>query len=435
MANPIVEEIEKIGQTFEEFKKVNDTRLAELEKGNAGRAKELDVQLDKMSRAMDKAQSVIKELLDEKEKQQSRIELLEAWADRPKGTPEERKEAAYADAFFKAMRGGFQDVAYNNELKGLALQMQKDVSIGTNAAGGFALPKLIGSEVEKLILKFSEILQNVKMIQVGTSDYQELVSYQGGSLSGWISETGSRTATNTPQLRSQKPTWGELYAYPASTEWALQDMQFDVASWLTENIAEQFSVDLATAVFNGNGSSKPTGMTNTAPVSTDDYASPMRSAVAFEYHAVGSEVAAQSSPVTSWKADCLIGLVYLLRPGYRPNAKFAMNTLTQAYVRKLKDTTNQYLWQPSLQVGQPDRLLGYPVFTWEDLGNPTTASALPVAFGDFRKAYLMTYRTELMMTVDNNITTPGQVKFFVRRRYGGFPLNNDSVKFLKVSAS
>jgi len=79
-------------------------------------------------------------------------------------------------------------------------------------------------------------------------------------------------------------------------------------------------------------------------------------------------------------------------------------------------------------------LMGFPIGTWEDLGSATSANALPVAFGDFKRAYLMTYRNELAIDSEG-ITTPGYVKFWVRRRYGGIPKNNDAVKFLKVSAS
>jgi len=431
VANPIIEELEKIGNVVGEYQKSNDERLKAFEKGNDGRAKELDVKLARMDEALDKAQAKIKALEAEEAQKQARIEMLEALSERPKGTAEERNRAEYNVKFNEAFRKGFQDMAANTALKEL---MQKDVSLATTA-GGFALPKDIGMQVEKLILKFSDIVNAVKLIQVGTSDYQELVSYNQGGFSGWVAETGSRSATTTPTLRSQKPTWGELYAYPQVTEWSLQDIQFDVNQWLVENIAEQFAVDLATAVFNGNGSSKPTGMTNSAPTAADDYASPMRAAAVYEYHFVAAESAAQSSPITAWKGDALIGLQYLLRPGYRQNAQFAMNSITQAYVRKLKTTTNEYIWQPSFQAGQPDMLLGKPILTWEDLGNPTTANALPVAYGDFRRAYLMTYRTELMTNIDNGITTPGYIKFYVRRRYGGMVLNNDAVKFLKVSAS
>ena len=420
MANPILEAVDQIGSTVSEYQKTNDERLEALSKGLDGRARELEQKLIKMDEGLDNAITAKKAAEAELEKQRSRIEMLEALAERPRGTPEEVARKEYADTFFKGLREGFQNQDVNTKLRTLA---QKDVTLASNAGGGFALPKEIGATVDALLLKQSEIVANVKNIRVGTSDYQELVSIHGGT-SGWVSETGTRSATGTPNLRSQKPTWGELYAYPQVSEWSIQDIQFNVAEWLTNDVSEGMAQALSTAIWNGNGSSKPTGMTNTAPVLTDDYASPLRAAAAYEYIVVGS------SP-QALKSDDIINLVYQLNPRYRSMAKFAMNTVTQGHVRKMKDTNGQYLWQPSLQAGQPDRLLGYEVFTWEDMGNPTTGNAFPVAFGDFSRAYLLTSRTELMIQSES-ITNPGYVRFYVRRRYGGIPLNNDAVKFIKI---
>lgn len=127
-----------------------------------------------------------------------------------------------------------------------------------------------------------------------------------------------------------------------------------------------------------------------------------------------------------------MNLVYKVRPPYRNGAKFAMNSVTQGAVRRLKSTYGVYYWEPSLQLGQPDRLVGYPVFTWEEMGNPTTVNAYPIAFGNWQRAYLLVNRVELMITQDQ-VTNPGYLRFYLRRRYGGMPLNNDAVKFLKVA--
>ena len=431
--NPILEEIKTIGEATVEFQKVNDARIAELEKGNLAREKELDAKLVKIERELSTAIESKKNLERAAEAAQVRIELLEALSERPKGTPEEQVKQVYSNAFLAALRKGFKNPTLNDQLEKAAEEykkVDKDVTIGSTIGGGFGLPKEIGMAIETLILKFSDIAANVKSLQVGTSDYQELVSIHG-STAAWLSETGDRTSgtTGTPNLRNVKPTWGELCAYPKISEWALQDLQFDAAAWMRDDVAQDFAVLLSTAIWNGNGSSKPTGMTASAPTNVDDYASPMRAGAVFEFHAVGVSA---YSPVTSWKGDALIDLQYLLRPGYRTNAKWAMNTNAQGYVRKLKDTTGQYLWQPSLQAGQPDLLLGRPVMTWEDMGAPQTLNALPVAYGDFSRGYLLTNRTELLMN-NENITQPGYVKFYVRRRYGGMPLNNDAIKFLKVS--
>jgi HK97 family phage major capsid protein len=96
----------------------------------------------------------------------------------------------------------------------------------------------------------------------------------------------------------------------------------------------------------------------------------------------------------------------------------------------LKDTTNQYLWQPSLQAGQPDMLLGKPISVWEQMPDPNGGNH-PVAFGDLKQAYLLTRRTGLRVTRDA-VTNVGYVRFYVRQRLGGIVLNNDALKVLKL---
>jgi HK97 family phage major capsid protein len=233
-------------------------------------------------------------------------------------------------------------------------------------------------------------------------------------------------------LRERAPTWGELYAFPKASNWSMKDLFFSVETWLVDNIAEGFSVGLATAVWNGDGSGKPTGFTNTAPATNDDYASPERNHAAYEYIPITSP----SSPFTTTglNADTVIDLVYQLNPRYRGNARFAANTLTQGHMRKFKDTDGQYLWQPSLQMGQPDRLLGYEVFTWENMGNPKTSTSLALAFGDFNKAYTLATRSEMEILRDP-YTTKGYTAFYVSRRFGGIVTNNNAVKFAKVAIS
>jgi HK97 family phage major capsid protein len=110
-----------------------------------------------------------------------------------------------------------------------------------------------------------------------------------------------------------------------------------------------------------------------------------------------------------------------------------MNSNTTAEVRKLKDTTGQYLWQPGLQLGQPDRLLGYGTSTWEQMSD-MTANQFPIAFGNWSRAYVLANRVGLRVTRDN-VTNPGFVRFYVRRREGGILLNNDALKVIKFAVS
>jgi len=308
----------------------------------------------------------------------------------------------------------------------------KDVTIGSNAGGGFAVPEEVATMIDNIMLKTSPITQYVKNVRAGTSDYKELVSVNDAGYA-WASETTDRSSnTTTPELRERTPTWGELYAHPRTTNWALQDAFFNVQSWLTESVAEAHSVGLSVAIWNGNGSSKPTGFIDTAPAATADgnEVSPQRDHAAFEY----VPITASSSPFTTdgFDTDDVIDLVYSLNPRLRGGARFSANTTTQGHLRKLKTSNGDYLWQPSLQAGQPDRLIGYELFTWEEMGDPTVANAYPMAFGDFNKAYTLVTRAELNVLVDP-YTTKGYVAYLVDRRYGGIVTNNSAVKLLKVA--
>lgn len=355
---------------------------------------------------------------------QDRVEEIESKRGTPgrvgNSDPESRE---HKKLFFDWLRKP-GDTGRKNKLAEFEMHA-KSVNLGSSADGAFAVPEEIGRDIEKLEIKLSPVRNLVKVVRVGSGDYKDLVNI-GGAGSGWVGETTSRTETNTPQLRERAPTFGEIYAYPQVTEWAMDDIFFNVQDWLTEEVAEQFAYQEGVAVLTGNGSNKPTGMFNTAPVTTADDASPKRDAAAYQYLLSGD-----NSPA-GLDGDALIDLVYAVNAKYRAGASWVMNSSTAGAVRKLKDpSTGLYLWQPALAAGQPDALLGYPVSIWEQMPD-IGGGNLPIGFGNFRRGYLLCDRTEVRITVDNNITTPGKIKFFVRRREGGCVLNNDAVKFLKL---
>lgn len=404
----------------DEYKKTNDARLEALTKGRDSLAAELEQKLAKINSVLEENSKKQKDILTEAEIQRERIEELESRKSSPGKTAEEKAKDEYKSALFDWLRHKGNSPMLEQKLHDF---MRKDVTIASSAGGGYAVPEEISRDIGHLVQKFSPVRADVKVVTVGTSDYKELIDING-TTAGWVGESDSRTATNTPQLREVAPTHGELYAYPQASEWSLDDMFFNVEQWLTESVARAFSIALATAVVSGNGSNKPTGMLNTTPVTTADDATVKRAAAAYQYILGGD-----NSPPTI-DADTLIDLMYTLNSSYRANAKWIMNSVSVGQTRKLKDTTNQYLWQPSLQAGQPDLLLGKPISVWEQLSDPV-GGAFPVAFGDLKQGYLLTERTGLRITRDN-VTNVGYVRFYVRQRVGGIVLNNDAVKWLKL---
>jgi HK97 family phage major capsid protein len=431
MSNPILDKIDEFGSAVEAMRKANDKSLEELKSGNDARAKELEIQADRANKKVDEALKVINTLTRENEAQKTRVELLEALADRPRGTPTEQVQQKYAQSWVKFMRGGMKDSNLETEVKGLYNQMVEmkvdSVLSQTALNGGNAVPKIISDTIEKLELAQSDILREVNLVTTSSPDYNELVTVAGAN-GGWSTETGSRSQSNAPNLRKVTITHGELYAFPRASNWSLNDLAFDVVGWLTQDAADTFAVAISTAIYNGNGTSKPTGMTNTAPTNGDDYASPARAAAVYEYVATGS------SPVTTAPTfDALIDLQATLRRPYQANAKWTMNSATMGKLRKLKTTTNEYLWQPSTQLGMPDMLLGKPVFIWEDMP-AYAANALPIAYGDFRRGYTYANIGGMSMIRDE-VTVPGFTNFLLAQRAGGIPRNSNAVKFLKQVAS
>jgi HK97 family phage major capsid protein len=421
----IKEAITKQAETFEEFKKTNDARLQAVASGNDARAKELDENLGRMNKDLADLSAFIKRSETELQLNRERLEELEAKASSPGKTASHKRQDEHKQAFIAWIRNKGQSPMDEARLYDVQRKMveAKDVTIGTGSAGGFAVPEEIAREIERLEKKFSPVRDLVKVVQVGTSDYKELVNIRG-TTAGWVGETGTRTATATSAFREATPTHGELYAYPQCSEWSLDDIFFNVEAWLAEEIAQQFAIEEGDAVIRGNGTSKPTGMINSAPTATDDFGSPLRAAAVYQF------VASAASP-DAILPDALLTLVYKLNSMHRANAVFAMNSNTMAAVRKLKDTTNQYLWQPMYMAGQPETLLGYRVAAWEQMDD-VGANTHPVAFGDFRRGYVLADRIGLRITRDN-VTNIGFVRFYVRRREGGIVLNNNAIKFLKTT--
>lgn len=419
--------IDQTATAFEEFKKTNDARLAALKVGDDSRAKELDVKLGKIEVDIKAATELKAAIEREQAFLRERIEELEAKGKSPGKTGSEKLQDEYKTAFCNWVRSRGQSPA--DEQKMMDLQRKaaaefKDVTIGTGSAGGFGVPEEISRMIEKHELLFSPVRNDVKVVRAGTSDYKELLSINGAT-SGWVGESGSRTATTTPTLREIVPTNGELYAYPQASEWSLDDVFFDVEQWLADSVADSFAVAEATAVVSGNGTNQPTGMLNSAPTAVSDAAG-SRAAAVYEF-------IANIDAGLALLPDRLIDTQYKLNSAHQSNAIWAMNSTTAGVVRKLKDTTNQYLWQPSLIVGQPDTILGKRVSIWEQMA-VIANNAHPIAYGDFKRGYVLVDRVGLRITRDN-VTNIGFVKFYVRRREGGIVLNNNAIKFIKTTTT
>jgi HK97 family phage major capsid protein len=127
-------------------------------------------------------------------------------------------------------------------------------------------------------------------------------------------------------------------------------------------------------------------------------------------------------------------MISALKQKYRPNARWLGNRGTVGKVRKFVDANGLPLWQPSLQLGQPATLLGYPV-TEDDNFADVGANAYPLAFGDFKKAYTVAEKAGLVVNLRDPYTNKPYVMFYMVQRVGGGITNFEAFKVLKVATS
>lgn len=405
--------VDSIQKGFSDFKSINDERLAKLEKGGAAgdfEAKLAAVQAD-IGKALD-----LKKDLERLESKQNLQGLMGSTGDSKGMTPEQK---AYKQAFFaNFVRKGRED--------GLKELQVKATSVGTPADGGYALPEDIDRVIEKLARDVSPMRAVANVVTVGTSDYKKLVNVNGIA-SGWVGETAARPATGTSQLAEVVPTMGTLYANPQVTQDALDDLFYNVEADITTQLVEEFAVAEGAAFITGNGTNKPTGFLAGPTAATADSS---RAFATLEHIATG--VAGDFA--ASNKADVLFSAVGALKAAYRNGSLWMMNKGVMFEVLRLKDTTGQYLWQPSIQdSGLAIRLLGFSVTEAEDMP-AKAANSLSIAFGNFKRGYTIVDRIGMRMLRDPYSNKP-YVGFYTTKRVGGKLVNSEAIKVVKFAVT
>jgi HK97 family phage major capsid protein len=245
-----------------------------------------------------------------------------------------------------------------------------------------------------------------------------------GPATGWVGETGARTQTTSPTLAELSFPAMEIYAMPAATATLLEDAAVNVDEWIAQEVELTFAEQEGTAFVTGDGTNKPTGFLSYTTIAN---ASWTWGDIGYVATGVDGGFAA-SNP-----SDNLVDLVYALKAGYRQNGTFVMNRKTQAAVRKFKDSSGGYLWQPPAQAGGRASLMTFPVVEAEDMPDIDDDS-LSVAFGDFRRGYLIVDRQGVRVLRDPYSAKP-YVLFYTTKRVGGGVQDFDAIKLLKFAAS
>ncbi|MGE0213496.1 MAG: phage major capsid protein [Parvibaculaceae bacterium] len=389
--------LDELMSTFETFREANDRRLEEIEKRMGADV----VTTDKVER--------IGRALDELSLKMRRPPLARAEAE---AEPRRTERKAAFEAYVR--KGDASSI--------LALEAKALVA-GTDADGGYLVPDETESEIGKLLSEASPIRSIAGVRQVSSSSYKKPFATTGFQ-AGWVGETASRTQTTTPTLAELTFPAMELYAMPAATQTLLDDAAVDIDRWIAEEVQAAFAEQEGEAFVSGNGSSKPKGFLDYTKVADGSWAWG-----SIGYVATG---AAGAFPEDD-PSDVLVDLAYALKSGYRQNAHWVMNRKTQGAVRKFKDADGNYLWQPPASAQGRASLMGFPIAEAEDMPD-IGANAHAIAFGDFKRGYLIVDRLGVRVLRDPYSAKP-YVLFYTTKRVGGGVQNFEAIKLLKFAAS
>jgi len=393
----INEMIQKRAKVWETAKNFVDTH----ENENGVLSAEDDATYSKMERDLDSLTNEIKRM--------ERRDAIEAELNKPVNQPiTETPEKA---ASLKPEKTGRASNAYKEDfdrhLRGKVL-VHNVLSEGTDADGGYLVPEDFERDIVTALEEENVIRSLAKVIT--TQHERKIPVATGHSTAQWTAENAAYTESNPTFGQKQIDAFKLTDLCRVSVE-LLQDAAFDIEDYLMKEFARAFGIAEEEAFCVGTGSNQPTGI----------------------FTANGGTVGVTAAANNAIAADELISLVYALKSPYRRNAKFLMNDATISAIRKLKDGNGVYLWQPSLQAGEPDKLLGYDLYTSPYV--PTMASsAYTVAFGDFKNYWIGDRAGRTVQRLNELYATNGQIGYVATERVDGKVILPEGIQLLQMKA-
>jgi HK97 family phage major capsid protein len=402
-SHDVASAFEDFARAFEAFKDANDTRLGEIETRLTS-----DVVTDEKLARIDTALDDAKRRLDRLSLDRSRPPLA--------GGPETSRDPAQAEH-----KAAFRAYVRSGEASGLKRLEEKALSSGSGPDGGYLVPDTVEREVLRRLAAVSPIRAISAVRAISGGQYKRAFSIAGPA-TGWVGETAARPQTGGPSLSEMSFPAMELYAMPAATQTLLDDAVVDIERWIAEEVEAAFAEQESAAFVNGDGVNKPKGFLTYQTVEDEIW----------EWGRLGAIHTGGASFPADDPSDALVELIYALKAGYRQNASFVMNRRTQGAIRKFKDDSGQYLWAPPASPGQAATLMGFPVIEAEDMPD-IAAGACAVAFGVFKRGYLVVDRTGMRVLRDPYSAKP-YVLFYTTKRVGGGVQDYAAIKLLKFAA-
>lgn len=307
-----------------------------------------------------------------------------------------RASDAYKGAMLKALRSNFRTVS--------------NVLVeGTDASGGYLVPAEWDSRLIEA-MEHENVIRALGTV-ITTSGERKINVAATRPAASWVEEGGELVFTD-PGFNQVILDAYKLSVATKVSEELLADNQYDLEGFLIRAFGASIAAAEEEAFITGDGNSKPTGLLHPTK---------------------GGQIGIVTAG-NSITADEVLDLIYKLKRPYRAKAAFITADSTLAQIRKLKDGTGQYIWSPGLSAGEPDRLLGYPVYTSAYV--PTIAAGQPVmAFGDISYYNIGDRGTRSIAALHELYAGVGQVAFVAKERVDGKLILPEAVQVLKMKGT
>ena len=336
---------------------------------------------------------------------------IEAEMNKPTSTPIQNKPNAstHSDTKTGIASDAYRTAFWNNIRNRNFADVRNALQIGEDTEGGYLVP----DEFEKKLISALEE-ENVfrplaTKIQTSSGDRKIPVITQKGEAT-WMEEEEAYTLSDD--------AFGQiaLSAYKVGTaikisEELLNDSVFDLPSYIAKEFARRIGAKEEESFFIGDGKGKPTGI----------------------FAATGGAESGATTSTANITFDDVLELFYSLRSPYRKKAVWVLNDSTVKALRKLKDSTGNYIWNPSVQAGVPDTILNRPYYTSSYVPE-IKAGAKCLAFGDFSYYWIGDRQGRSFKRLNEVFAMNGQVGFLASQRVDGRLILTEAVKTLGMKA-
>ena len=340
-----------------------------------------------------------------------RQEAMDAELNKPVNTPittrpgtakVEEKKGRASDSYKKA----FWDQARSRN--GIAPEVRNTLSEGVDSEGGYLVPDEFEHTLVEALEEECFIRDKAHVITTSSGSHKIPVVVSNGS-AAWIDENGQYTESDDVFGQAQLDAHKVGTIIKVSQE-LLADSAFNLEQYFTTEFQRRIGSKEEEGYLTGDGVNKPTGILNATG---------------------GAEVGVTAASSTAITADELIDLYYSLKAPYRKNAVWILNDATIKAVRKLKDSTGQYLWQPALKDGEVPTILGKPYFT-SSFMPALEAGAKAIAFGDLNFYWIGDRQGITFQRLNERFADYGQVGFLASKRVDGKLVRPEAIKVLQM---